>query len=203
MFNTFTRRRAGYYLAGAAMLFSTAFLWQSAARAGQAAIQEIAPASIAVVNIDLIFKLAELKERELTLRSRQTDRQNQINSLQDQIKQIRIDIDELDLTRDELNEKLIRGMELEGQLDGFVKAAQGAMNAETNHLAGEMYNKMITTIDRVANRMNIDLVLVDDTSLKPPQALSGRRILYRNDRLDISLIVLNEMNAAYAAGVNP
>ena len=151
----------------------------------------------------MIFDLQEFKERELVLKDRQTARQAEVDDLKAQIEVVARQIEEDALTDDEKSELRIRGTELEGRLQGFAAAAQAAMNAEMQQLTSEMYTKLTEEVGRVAQRMNIDLVLVDDSSLRPPQAIGVQRIIYRNNRLDITQIVLNEMNAAFAAGANP
>lgn len=173
--------------------------------------RDAAPAATTVAVIDLEEVINALKEREdraemIKTKARETD--TLLKPIEDRAKRLQSELEllspgtpERTKKQDEFREVMFRG-EFERQL------ALKVLNEMTVNMFRDLYLKVDATAERIAQKNGYDLVLVSDDKAEIPsgdneqalrRAMLLKRMLYVNNRLDITREVITTMNNEYAA----
>lgn len=199
----------------AACVLGVAIVASTALRVGATpAPAQATPTSVAVVNLQVINQLAELKDLNDGVSARAAQYQKTIDGLNDEIKAIK---NELDNTIPKTDRQ--RRMQREADMyllmqrkESSVKAFSELLNIDQGAVLMALHDKLVATVSALAQKEGYDLVLVDDTSFHAPERATDdqvsiwarqRSILYRNSAIDLTDRVLTIMNNEYAAGKGP
>jgi len=166
--------------------------------------------NVAVVNLELINRLAELGDRNKAIAAHADQLKKVLEDTSDKIKAIDAEL-ETGIPKSDVKrraEKQAEKIELEGLRDARGRMYQRIINLEQGDVIRELYLKLVAKAQDVAVKGGYDLVLLDDSSLKIPERataeefgllLRERSVLYRNPAMDISDRILTIMNNEYAS----
>lgn len=169
------------------------------------------PSAVALVNIvKLVESLDEYRAANMELGQRKDERQAQLNARGKEIEKVQEELDILPPENIARRRELVaQGIQLQAAYDAAGQALQRIMDLEQGDIAKRLYDKALTSIDRVAKREGYDLVLFDDRPVAIPDNLTDRevngiirskRILFASERSEITGLVVAEMNNQYKAG---
>lgn len=170
------------------------------------------PTSVAIVDIQAMFKegaLAELTALNDTLKASGQQRQIELNKMSDEMTKLKKDIEIAGKDSPERTELQARWFVKQSTYDATAKAYQLLIDYEKADVLRTIYNRILDSSKALAERDGIDLVLVDDRSLEipngsvPPKAISesmqARRVLYANEAIDITQRLITLMNNQFNA----
>ncbi len=179
---------------------------------GLPAMRAAAPTAVATLNLDALFNnLDELKARRGTLENKIKELEAEPKRILEEMKKIDEELNTLNLSDQEALDRRLRFGVLNQEREAQLKAAQLLINIEEGRIFRETYTKAMEVVQQVAQREGIDLVLLDDRAIKLPEgpgassrdvqaAILARQILYAGESIDITDMVVREMNNNYAAG---
>lgn len=162
---------------------------------------------IAVVNVDRVFNNlaerravgSEIQAQAEALQQEGRDRRQELEDLQEDFQLLAEGSDEATGVREQLEQKAV-------EFDVWQQVSQRRLETEQALRVGAIYRKINDTVEQIADREGYDLVLFDEdvpdfSGAQNQQQVAGRiqnrKVLYANDRLDISDRVLQRMNNAY------
>jgi len=179
---------------------------------GQRALAPAAPV-LAVVKIDELFDelqqradaRIDLRRLELEIQDEKTLRESAIAEIEGDLEQAVAAAHRDELADDFALKKL--------QMQFWFREAMTELEVEKALLLQNLYRSMIEAIEALAATEGYDMVIIDDASDEltfdrdgrvPPQVqvqqqIIGRKILYRNPALDITLDLATRMNNLYRA----
>jgi Skp family chaperone for outer membrane proteins len=173
-----------------------------------------APTVVAVVDLERLMNgLVELSTKQSELETRRKSLQDQLNDIRRQIdaveNELKINVPETEIKA--RTEKLAQKFELEALYEARGKAFQRLIDLENGDVIRDLYLKVRESVANFAAKNQIDLVMLDDRSIKFPSRASvkevngiieSKRVLFSNDVVDITDRLLGIMNNEYKAGVN-
>lgn len=179
---------------------------------GQRALAPAAPV-LAVVKIDELFDelqqradaRIDLRRLELEIQDEKTLRESAIAEIEGDLEQAVAAAHRDELADDFALKKL--------QMQFWFREAMTELEVEKALLLQNLYRSMIEAIEALAATEGYDMVIIDDASDEltfdrdgrvPPQVqvqqqIIGRKILYRNPALDITMDLATRMNNLYRA----
>ncbi len=177
--------------------------------------QAVAPAApvLAIVKIDELFDelqqradaRIDLRRLELEIQDEKTLRESAIAEIEGDLEQAVAAAHRDELADDFALKKL--------QMQFWFREAMTELEVEKALLLQNLYRSMIEAIEALAATEGYDMVIIDDASDEltfdrdgrvPPQVqvqqqIIGRKILYRNPALDITMDLATRMNNLYRA----
>lgn len=205
-----THSKSALMLIAAAVIGATV-LFAAREAQGLAAVRAAsAPTRVAVVDaMTVVNSLEELEARQNDFNAAITEAQTRLDSLKGEEERMIEDLQTMEFSDSEQRERLIELAELRGRAAGTREALEGVLGVEQGRIIASLYSKVTDTVADIARREGYDLVLVNDSSITPPadapsqavqQTIRNRRVLYTNEALDITQLVIDEMNALFRAG---
>ena len=179
---------------------------------GQRALSP-APAVIATVKIDELFdELQQRADARIDLRRLELGIQDEKTRRETELVQLQADLEKVVAVarRKELDDELkLKNL----QMQFWYRAATTELEVEKALLLQNLYRSMIDAIEALAAAEGYDMVILDDSSNElafendgrvPPQLqvlqqIASRKILYRNQALDITLDLATRMNNLWRA----
>ncbi|MCL4222051.1 MAG: OmpH family outer membrane protein [Phycisphaerales bacterium] len=198
---------------GAALL--TTLAWQAGANAARPPAN---PTAVAVVNLPKVLQsLDERTVRQDAMSKATESRQKQLDELTKRIEALNLELDPkeggtIKPGTAEYRDKLIQLRELQVTLDARFKLLEQVLSFERGTIMRELYVKIDSAVNRIADRDGYDLVLLDDTDFKLPneasqddmnRAILSRSVLYRHNSIDITDQVVQLLNNEFKAGSRP
>lgn len=176
---------------------------------GQPAAGHARPTAVAVVSIPKV--LADLREREdkeADLRILSERRESVVNALGEKAQAAAQEFEVLPPGTDDWKAKREEAMRLEATFRLETEIAQRTLGEHQKFMQLELFNKIIAAIKAFAEREGYDLVLTNDSGVSIPpnlpdqqflSAVTGRRVAYASEAIDITDEVAQAMNNEYKA----
>lgn len=198
---------------GAALL--TTLAWQAGANAARPPAN---PTAVALVNLPKVLQsLDERTVRQDAMSKATESRQKQLDELTKRIEALNLELDPkeggtIKPGTAEYRDKLIQLRELQVTLDARFKLLEQVLSFERGTIMRELYVKIDSAVNRIADRDGYDVVLLDDTDFKLPneasqddmnRAILARSVLYRHNSIDITDQVVQLLNNEFKAGSRP
>jgi len=215
-------------LIAAAGLCAVALSWRAGAvgAAGSRAPQT----SVAVVDLELLLRgLAEFKDHEVRLQRKADELRAQLDERRAQLRVMVEERDELPAGSEARLTKVMEGLRLQATINAEGEAWESWLAMEQARVLKQMFGKAEEAVETIAARDGWDVVLWDHDSnralsLERPEAaeyfealnrllvgrtvafeamnrlIIGRTVAYWSPRADITQLVVDTMNNAYAAG---
>lgn len=164
-----------------------------------------APSRVAVVDVQKVFRSLDERsaiEAELTQQAERLQKEEQDRVTAIKAKQADADIlsKESDAYKQAIND--IERMTIE--LQAWRQFKQRQLEQERTLRVQDLYNKVLAAVGRLAQREGYDLVVQKDTQdLRPENQqqlmamILGRKVLYVNDKLDVSDALTQMINNEY------
>jgi len=163
---------------------------------------QIAPAKVAVVNIDNIFMQSKKHAQwKLKMEERDAKSRGQMQKTAAEIDLLRKDMDTRKVGSDDYLALAREGAEKQAVLEANEKYYEQEVSLKIQQWTEVFYKEIISTIDKIATEQNIDVVLASEEAadVNPRELLSFIRtskVLYHNKQLDITADVLAVLDAA-------
>lgn len=163
---------------------------------------QAAKTAVAVVNVnDLIGKSKKNLDFQAELQKRRAQLQQESEEKQKQINLMRQDLDVLPTAaeRQKKEREIIKAL---SEFQAWNQIQQQFLVRDQQTFLIEIYGEISATVQTVAEREGYDLVMLEPPTpnfeqLNPEQlvqAIGGRQIIYRSPRIDLTSIVLEQMN---------
>lgn len=173
-----------------------------------------APVSVAVVDIaKLINGLKELETRNMANKAKLDELTGKLKVTADEIEKITTDLKEVIPQKDyaRRTEAIGRLNELKAVHETRFKVYQHQLDVAKGDTITMLYTKSLAAIEALAKREGIDVVMIDDRSVKLPEigeavqrevfgVMDNKRMLYVKDGLDITDRLITIMNEQWQAG---
>lgn len=175
--------------------------------AGYAAHVPTKPAVVAFVDLEQVFNnLDSRSTAEQNLREMASELDEQTASMREELELLQAELESLEPGSDAMVELNNRAIAVGGRLRAFQKYASLVLEREQATDLRETYDQIRNSAGALAQKMGIDIVLLNDSipeidlsdSARTLQQISARRILYANSTLDITETLLAQMNAKNA-----
>jgi len=161
--------------------------------------------AVAVVNVaDLIAKCQKNVEFQEAAGKRRTQLQAEQEEKQKKINKLRTDLDLIGdaQSRSKMERDIIEAM---SEFQAWQQIQQQYLLRDQRAFLIELYGDIDKTVASVAQREGYDLVLFDTPTpdfeqLNPEQlvqAIGNRRVIYRGDQINLTAMVLQQMNLNY------
>lgn len=199
-------------LVAAAVLCALVLSWRAGAGAGVAGAPQT---SVAVVNVERLLQNAEeYRERQEQLQRQASDLDAEFKQHREELRALGEELQELPTGSDARLQKVMEGLELQATLNARAEAWEAWLTREQSRLIKETFKKTERTVADIAARDGWDVVLWDHRG-HPMLAMDGevtesfeamnRRIIsqsiaHASPRADITQLVIDTMNNAYAVG---
>jgi len=168
------------------------------------------PTALGVVNLEtLMGKLDEVKARNSSLQARGAERQKPLTELSNKLDKIRKDLETEPKDSKKRPEMIAEGVIIEKQAQAMKQAYQQLIELDKGAILADIYNKMTKSCEALAAKQGLDLIVVDDTSIRLPEngdanemtsAIQARRVLFAGKSVDVTdalaTLMNNEFNAA-------
>lgn len=163
----------------------------------------IDPAVVGTVNLEKVY--GSIPQKALAEQSLQGFGQSldeTINGFLDEIEVLEADLEGLSPNSQRYEEMTAELMRKTLEYEGFVQFANNRLELEKAEALRDIYLELRSAIARLSQRNGYDLVIVDDTvgDLTPSteqemqRQISARRVLYGARTIDITDLVIAEMN---------
>ncbi|HYE63178.1 MAG TPA: OmpH family outer membrane protein [Phycisphaerales bacterium] len=173
-----------------------------------------APVSVAVVDIaKLINGLKELEDRNMGNKPKLDEYNASLKQIKDRIEKLTSDLNDKIPQKDYTarSAAMSEKYELETLYETRFKIYQRQLDVLKGDTITLLYNKSLVAIEAMAKKEGIDLVMIDDRSVKLPEvgqavqrdvfgAMDNKRMLYVRDGMDITDRLISLMNEQYLAG---
>ena len=183
-----------------------AFAWQAGANSSRPPAQ---PTAVATVDIVLVIeKLEEIKVRESELEARKAASQAKLQEVANQLNTLKADLELLNSGTDEYKDKIRQAMEMQAVVEARNNALGQILSIDRGNVTREMYDKIVDSISRVAEREGYDIVLFDDSDFIVPvdapyqdvfRSIISRGVIYHHDSVDMTDQVVSMMNNEFTA----
>ncbi|MDX2118927.1 MAG: OmpH family outer membrane protein [Planctomycetota bacterium] len=195
-------------VAGVALLGVNA--WQGATATARTNIVLANPTTMGVVNLEaLMGKLDEVKSRNSALQAKGAERQKPLTELSNKLEKIKKDLEMEPKDSKKRPEMVAEGVIIERQAQAMKQAYQQLIELDKGTILADIYNKMTKSCEALAAKQGVDLIIVDDSSIRLPdngdagemtQAIQARRVLFAGKTIDVTdalaTLMNNEFNAA-------
>ncbi len=198
-----------------AALCACALSWRAGAESGATGAMRAPATSVAVVNLErLRAGLTEFQEREAAVRKEAADLGVYFEGRQKELDLISEEIRELPSDSELRREKQMEGLRLGASSEAEFQAYQKWLSIEQGRVLREMFIEAKAAAEEIARREGWDIVLWDHEGnlallFEEEQGAAhsavnnrvlGRTIAYVSPRADITQLLIDTMNNAYAAG---
>lgn len=165
----------------------------------------------AIATVDIMSVIEGLNERDVLkaqLDTRMEARQAQLNEVLDALEALDADIQMLKPGTDEHREKMQEGIEKQALAKTRRDVLSQIVSIDNGTVMQQLFVKIETAIQDIAEREGYDIVLFDDTSFEVPEnspnqdvvrAIITKSVIYRHDSIDITQQVITLMNNEYSA----
>jgi len=163
---------------------------------------QIAPAKVAVVNIDNIFmQSARHAQWKAKMEERDEKARGEMQKTAAEIDLLRKDMETRKVGSDDYLALARQGAEKQAMLEANEKYYEQEVSLKIQQWTDKIYKEILSTIDKIATEQNIDVVLAAEEAadVNPRELLSFIRtskVLYHNMQLDITADVLAALDAA-------
>ncbi|MGC9454439.1 MAG: OmpH family outer membrane protein [Phycisphaerae bacterium] len=188
-----------------AAIIAAVVLPHALAQSGQFA----SPTRVAVCDVVSIFRdydkakniIADLESRREQIQQEDQQRQQQLEDLQMELQSYTPGSDQYVQTRNEMERLAI-------DRKAWLEYQQAVALREHHEKTREIYTEIINKVRQVAEQSGYDLVLFrSQQTISPTQStgqlleeIERRQVLYSSDRVDITPVVLDALNAEYTGG---
>jgi Skp family chaperone for outer membrane proteins len=176
---------------------------------GQPAAGQARPTVVAVVSISKILTaLREREDKEAELRNMGTQRESVVNALGEKARSAVQELEVLKAGTDDWKAKREEAMRFEAQFRLETEIAERTLSEYQKLMQLALFNKITAAVRAYAEREGIDLVLTNDSGAEIPQdlpdqqvlaAMTGRRVAFASEAIDITDEVALAMNNEYKA----
>lgn len=187
-------------------------VWQGQTASARSNFVASTPTSIGVVNLELLMtKLDEVKTRNSSLQAKGAERQKPLTDLSTKLEKIKKDVDLEPKDSKKRPEMVAEGVIIERQAQAMKQAYQQLIELDKGAILSEVYTKMTKSCEALAAKQGLDLVIVDDTSIRLPdngdanemtQAIQARRVLFAGKSVDVTDALASLMNNEFNAAGN-
>jgi Skp family chaperone for outer membrane proteins len=192
-------------LAAAVVILAAIVLSDSFAEGPEA---PAAPTGLAVCDIVRVFnnyKRAEDLNQEFN--ARQQEIENQSKKRLEAIEVLRLELEGLNPGSKEYQRRIEEAEKLQIEHKAWLEIEDVRLRRLHYRLTREMYGEILQMVSSISEQRNLSLVLCGESeeliSNNLPELvreIERRKVLYRNDNLDITETVLTRLNETYAAG---
>ncbi len=193
----------------AMIVLAAAVAWH--AGAGTAARPPATPTAVATIDIVAVFeKLNERTVLEAQLEERRKAREAQLDEVRRRIRELQSNIENIHAPGSNDSKEAIREfMEQRAVAEARANALSQIMSIDRGSIRRQLFEKIQTTIAKIAERDGIDVVFLDDSGFDLPElnasdadvsrAIVTKGILYSHRAVDITDRVITMMNNEYTA----
>lgn len=167
------------------------------------------PTRVAVCDVVSIFRdydkarniISDLEAKRDSIMQEDQQRQQQMENLRMELESYRPGSQQFIETRNEMERLAV-------DRKAYLEYQQAVTLREHHERTREIYDEIIRKVRQVAEQSGYDLVLFRSQNVMPPTQSTGqlleeierRQVLYSSDRVDITQVVLDALNAEYAGG---
>ena len=193
-------------LLAAGLLAAAAFLVGVQAVAMHA-MPLLSPSVVATVDLEKTFNgLEEWSQAQATEADRVAKMQEEVNRHQETISMMEADLEDYpsgsDKYKDAVKKYTLEALELQG----YVQFQQSRQEGRSQAIIFELYEKIKTAAQKLADEHGYDIILVNDSVVAIPEAtenvireISSRRVLFAREQMDITDQLIQSMNADHQA----
>ena len=176
---------------------------------GQPAGGHARPSAVAVVSISKVLEnLDERTDKEGELSKMGRERESAVMALSDKAKVAMADLDVLPKGTADWKAKREEALRLEATFRLEKQIAELTLGEQQKAMQLALFNKIVAAVKAYAEREGFDLVVTNDSNATIPDdlpdqqfmaAVTGRRIVYASEEIDITDEVTLAMNNEYKA----
>ena len=193
-------------LLAAGLLAAAAFLVGVQAVAMHA-MPLLSPSVVATVDLEKTFNgLEEWSQAQATEADRVAKMQEEVNRRQETISMMEADLEDYpsgsDKYKDAVKKYTLEALELQG----YVQFQQSRQEGRSQAIIFELYEKIKTAAQKLADEHGYDIILVNDSVVAIPEVtenvireISSRRVLFAREQMDITDQLIQSMNADHQA----
>ncbi len=204
-------RRSATWIAAAVLGFGGA-LALNATGDNSLTGERAAPSSVATLDLEVLFNgLDELKDLSNALQAKIQELKQDPARIKDEMTSISQRLDTQVLSPEESLGLRAEFHVLNAEHKAKLEAAALLVQIEDGRINRDLYKKALVTIEAIAARDGIDLVLLDDRAIPIPDSptsttrevqanILARQILFANESIDVTQAVIDQMNLDYGLG---
>lgn len=171
------------------------------------------PARIGTVDIEKVLQnLNEFAQVNVNSKNKNQARQVQVDELTKGIEGIEGKLNVMKKDDPARRDLLVQRAEMEVQRRARLEGMQRMINLENGEALRGIYRKVMAEAQILAQKQGLEMVLMDDRAIDVPEfATEGevnaiiqvKRVLWAAPTLDVTTALVSQMNANFAAGVDP
>jgi Skp family chaperone for outer membrane proteins len=187
-------------------------VWQGQTAVARSNFVAATPTSIGVVNLEVLMgKLDEVKTRNSSLQAKGAERQKPLTELSTKLEKIKKDLELEPKDSKKRPEMVAEGVIIERQAQAMKQAYQQLIELDKGAILNDVYTRLTKSCEALAAKQGLDLVIVDDTSIRLPengdanemtQAIQARRVLFAGKSVDVTDALASLMNNEFNAAGN-
>jgi len=164
---------------------------------------------VAVVSISKVLEqLDERLDKESELGAIGRKRQDEVNAIGEQARSAMAELDVLPKGTPDFKAKREEALRLEARFRMEKQLAELTLGEQQKSMQLELFNKIVAAVKSYAEQEGFDIVLTNDSNAVIPDdlpdqqflaAVTGRRIVYAREDIDITDEIVLAMNNAYKA----
>lgn len=192
------------------LVLAAAIAWHAGANT---AAQRPPAQPTAVATIDIVAIFEQLNERthlEAQLEERRKAREAQLVEVRDRVESIRNNIETVHPRGSDASKEAIREfMEQNAVLKARGEALGQIMTIDQGNIRRQLFEKVVTAVQKIAERDSIDIVILDDSGFPLPdnnstdieifRAIVSKGVIYAHPTVDLTDRVITLMNNEFTA----
>ncbi len=192
------------------LILAAAIAWHAGANT---AVQRPPAQPTAVATIDIVEIFERLNERthlEAQLETRRKAREAQLAEVKARVDSIQNNIETVHPRGSDASKEAIREfMEQRAVLEARAAALTQIMSIDRGNIRRQLFEKVIVSVKKIAERDNIDIVILDDSGFSLPdnnvtdndiyRAIVTKSVLYAHPTVDLTDRVITLMNNEFTA----
>jgi Skp family chaperone for outer membrane proteins len=192
------------------LVLAAAIAWHAGANT---AAQRPPAQPTAVATIDIVEIFERLNERthlEAQLEDRRKSREAQLAEVRDRVESIKNDIETVHPLGSDASKEAIREfMEQNAVLKARGEALGQIMSIDQGNIRRQLFEKVVTAVQKIADRDSIDIVILDDSAFPLPdnnssnievfRAIVSKSVIYAHPTVDLTDRVITLMNNEFTA----
>lgn len=192
------------------LILAAAVAWHAGANT---AVQRPPAQPTAVATIDIVEIFERLNERthlEAQLETRRKAREAQLAEVKARVDSIQNNIETVHPRGSDASKEAIREfMEQRAVLEARAAALTQIMSIDRGNIRRQLFEKVIVSVKKIAERDNIDIVILDDSGFSLPdnnvtdndiyRAIVTKSVLYAHPTVDLTDRVITLMNNEFTA----
>lgn len=192
------------------LILAAAIAWHAGANS---AVQRPPAQPTAVATIDIVEIFERLNERthlEAQLETRRKAREAQLAEVKARVDSIQNNIETVHPRGSDASKEAIREfMEQRAVLEARAAALTQIMSIDRGNIRRQLFEKVIVSVKKIAERDNIDIVILDDSGFSLPdnnvtdndiyRAIVTKSVLYAHPTVDLTDRVITLMNNEFTA----